>query len=66
MKKELGFITHKVTIRGPDQSEPTLKKMILNKSIDLLEKTLHKPNKILSFSELFSEFLAGSFFSEKD
>ena len=46
-----GFITHEFNIRGPDQLEPASKKMILNKSIDLLEKTLHKPKKFLSFKK---------------
>ena len=37
-ERSVGFITHEVSIRGPDQLEPASKKMILNKSIDLLEK----------------------------
>ena len=50
-ERSVGFITHEVSIRGPDQLEPASKKMILNKSIDLLEKTLDKPKTFLSFKK---------------
>ena len=51
-KRSVGFITREVNIRGTDQLEPaSKKKMILNKSINLLEKSLHKPKKFLSFEK---------------
>ena len=47
----MGYITHEINIRGPDQLEYATKNMILNKSIDLLEKILHKPKRFLSFKK---------------
>ena len=50
-ERSAGFITHEVNIQGPDQLEPASKKTILNKSTDLLEKTLHKHKNFLSFEK---------------
>ena len=44
-------MTHEVNIQSPGELEPESKKMILKKSTDLLEKTLHKPKKFISFKK---------------
>ena len=55
-ERSVRFIAHLVSIWGPDQCKPTSKKKnkikkILNKSIDLVEKTLQKSKKFLSFKK---------------
>ena len=52
-ERNVGFIMHEVNIRAPDQLEPASKKMILKKLIYLLQKTLHKPKKIIIIEKSF-------------